>query len=162
MRPSSGGSSREAFPFPDPGLHRVCRHRFRAGQDHLGLSSVPCCTSCGRLHDHCCKPEGDRRIGVIWHTQGSGKSLLMTFYTGQIIAHPEMENPTIVLITDRNDLDDQLFGTFSMCKDLLRRLQSRRKIVMICRRCGGVLPAEWCSPPSRNSTLSVGNPITRY
>ena len=66
-------------------------------------------------------PEGDRRIGVIWHTQGSGKSLLMAFYAGQIIAHPGMENPTIVVITDRNDLDDQLFGTFSMCRDLLRQ-----------------------------------------
>ncbi|MEM9315669.1 MAG: type I restriction endonuclease, partial [Pseudomonadota bacterium] len=51
---------------------------------------------------------GDRRIGVIWHTQGSGKSLLMAFYAGQIIAHPAMENPTVVVITDRNDLDDQL------------------------------------------------------
>ena len=66
-------------------------------------------------------PEGDRRIGVIWHTQGSGKSLLMVFYAGQIIAHPAMENPTIVVITDRNDLDDQLFGTFAMCRDLLRQ-----------------------------------------
>ena len=66
-------------------------------------------------------PEGDRRIGVIWHTQGSGKSLLMAFYAGQIIAHPAMENPTIVVITDRNDLDDQLFGTFSMCRDRLRQ-----------------------------------------
>ena len=66
-------------------------------------------------------PEGDRRIGVIWHTQGSGKSLLMAFYAGQIIAHPAMENPTIVVITDRNDLDDQLFGTFAMCRDLLRQ-----------------------------------------
>ena len=66
-------------------------------------------------------PEGDRRIGVIWHTQGSGKSLLMAFYAGQIIAHPAMENPTFVVITDRNDLDDQLFGTFSMCRDLLRQ-----------------------------------------
>ena len=66
-------------------------------------------------------PRGDRRIGVIWHTQGSGKSLLMAFYAGQIIAHPQMENPTIVVITDRNDLDDQLFGTFSMCRDLLRQ-----------------------------------------
>ena len=65
-------------------------------------------------------PEGDRRIGVIWHTQGSGKSLLMAFYTGKIIAHPAMENPTVVVITDRNDLDDQLFGTFSMCRDLIR------------------------------------------
>ena len=66
-------------------------------------------------------PDGDRRIGVIWHTQGSGKSLLMAFYAGQIIAHPAMENPTIVIITDRNDLDDQLFGTFAMCRDLLRQ-----------------------------------------
>ena len=66
-------------------------------------------------------PEGDRRIGVIWHTQGSGKSLLMAFYAGQIIAHPAMENPTLVIITDRNDLDDQLFGTFAMCRDLLRQ-----------------------------------------
>ena len=65
-------------------------------------------------------PEGDRRIGVIWHTQGSGKSLLMAFYAGQILAHPDMGNPTVVVITDRNDLDDQLFGTFSMCRDLLR------------------------------------------
>jgi type I restriction enzyme R subunit len=64
---------------------------------------------------------GDKRIGVIWHTQGSGKSLLMAFYAGQIIAHPAMENPTVVVITDRNDLDDQLFGTFVMCRDLLRQ-----------------------------------------
>ena len=66
-------------------------------------------------------PGGDRRIGVIWHTQGSGKSLLMAFYAGQIIVHPAMENPTVVVVTDRNDLDDQLFGTFSMCRDLLRQ-----------------------------------------
>jgi len=66
-------------------------------------------------------PEGDRRIGVIWHTQGSGKSLLMAFYAGQIIAHPAMKNPTLIVITDRNDLDDQLFGTFAMCRDLLRQ-----------------------------------------
>ena len=65
--------------------------------------------------------KGDKRIGVIWHTQGSGKSLLMVFYAGQIISHPAMENPTVVVITDRNDLDDQLFGTFSMCRDLLRQ-----------------------------------------
>jgi len=66
-------------------------------------------------------PEGDRKAGVIWHTQGSGKSLLMAFYSGLIIKHPEMQNPTLVVLTDRNDLDDQLFGTFSMCKDLLRQ-----------------------------------------
>lgn len=64
---------------------------------------------------------GDRKAGVIWHTQGSGKSLLMAFYAGQIIKHPGMQNPTLVVLTDRNDLDDQLFATFSMCKDLLRQ-----------------------------------------
>ena len=64
---------------------------------------------------------GDRRIGVVWHTQGSGKSLTMAFYTGAIIREPAMENPTVVVLTDRNDLDDQLFGTFSRCQDLLRQ-----------------------------------------
>jgi type I restriction enzyme R subunit len=66
-------------------------------------------------------PQGDRRVGVIWHTQGSGKSLLMAFYAGQLVRRAELENPTIVVITDRNDLDDQLFGTFSMCCDLIRQ-----------------------------------------
>jgi len=64
---------------------------------------------------------GDRRIGVIWHTQGSGKSLTMAFYAGRLVLSPAMENPTIVVITDRNDLDDQLFGTFSRCHELLRQ-----------------------------------------
>ena len=64
---------------------------------------------------------GDRRIGVVWHTQGSGKSLTMAFYAGSIIREPAMENPTVVVLTDRNDLDDQLFGTFSRCQDLLRQ-----------------------------------------
>ncbi len=64
---------------------------------------------------------GDRRIGVIWHTQGSGKSLSMTFYAGKVIRHPAMKNPTIVVVTDRNDLDDQLYGTFSVNNDLLRQ-----------------------------------------
>ncbi|MYB49350.1 MAG: type I restriction endonuclease subunit R [Dehalococcoidia bacterium] len=64
---------------------------------------------------------GDRRIGVVWHTQGSGKSLTMAFYTGAIIREPAMENPTVVVLTDRNDLDNQLFGTFSRCQDLLRQ-----------------------------------------
>ena len=66
-------------------------------------------------------PQGDRKVGVIWHTQGSGKSLLMAFYAGQLVRRAELENPTIVVITDRNDLDDQLFGTFSMCRDLIRQ-----------------------------------------
>jgi type I restriction enzyme, R subunit len=64
---------------------------------------------------------GDRRVGVVWHTQGSGKSLSMAFYAGRLILDPAMENPTIVVITDRNDLDDQLFGTFARCRDLLRQ-----------------------------------------
>ena len=64
---------------------------------------------------------GDRRVGVVWHTQGSGKSLTMAFYAGRIILRPEMANPTIVVLTDRNDLDDQLFGTFARCRDLLRQ-----------------------------------------
>jgi len=65
--------------------------------------------------------KGDRRVGVVWHTQGSGKSLTMAFYAGRIIREPAMQNPTIVVLTDRNDLDDQLFGTFSRCAELLRQ-----------------------------------------
>jgi type I restriction enzyme R subunit len=64
---------------------------------------------------------GDRRVGVVWHTQGSGKSLTMAFYAGRIIREPAMQNPTLVVLTDRNDLDDQLFATFSLCRDLLRQ-----------------------------------------
>ncbi len=64
-------------------------------------------------------PAGDRKVGVVWHTQGSGKSLTMTFYAGKVIQ--ALDNPTIVVITDRNDLDGQLFGTFSACKNLLRQ-----------------------------------------
>ena len=64
---------------------------------------------------------GDRRIGVVWHTQGSGKSLTMAFYAGRIVREPVMENPTVVVLTDRNDLDDQLFGTFARCRNLLRQ-----------------------------------------
>ncbi|HXG55627.1 MAG TPA: type I restriction endonuclease subunit R [Vicinamibacterales bacterium] len=64
---------------------------------------------------------GDRRIGVVWHTQGSGKSLTMAFYAGRIILHPAMDNPTLVVLTDRNDLDGQLHATFSRCWELLRQ-----------------------------------------
>ncbi len=70
---------------------------------------------------------GDRKVGVVWHTQGSGKSLSMVFYSGQIITHPEMKNPTIVILTDRNDLDDQLFGTFGNCVGLLRQTPVQAK-----------------------------------
>jgi len=66
-------------------------------------------------------PEGDKRCGVVWHTQGSGKSLSMVFYTGKLVVEPDLENPTIVVLTDRNDLDDQLFQTFSRCSHLIRQ-----------------------------------------
>ena len=65
------------------------------------------------------QPVGDHKAGVVWHTQGSGKSLSMVFYVGKIVR--SLNNPTIVVITDRNDLDDQLFGTFADCKQLLRQ-----------------------------------------
>ncbi|HCD83128.1 MAG TPA: DEAD/DEAH box helicase, partial [Agrobacterium sp.] len=67
------------------------------------------------------KPDGNRKIGVIWHTQGSGKSFLMAFLGGLIVRSRELENPTLIVLTDRNDLDDQLFGTFNLCKDLIRQ-----------------------------------------
>jgi len=66
------------------------------------------------------KPQQDGKIGVAWHTQGSGKSISMAFYAGKVITAPEMQNPTIIVVTDRNDLDGQLFATFSSAKDLLR------------------------------------------
>src|SRR5205814_4283318 len=65
---------------------------------------------------------GDHRVGVVWHTQGSGKSLTMVFYAGRLILHPALQNPTVVVLTDRNDLDDQLFGTFARCHELLRQV----------------------------------------
>jgi type I restriction enzyme, R subunit len=84
---------------------------------------------------------GDKRAGVIWHTQGSGKSLLMAFYVGQLVRHPVLSNPTIVVITDRNDLDDQLFGTFSMCQDLIRQApiqaNSRAELKLALNRVSG-------------------------
>jgi type I restriction enzyme R subunit len=89
-------------------------------------------------------PKGDRRVGVVWHTQGSGKSLTMVFYAGKIIQHPAMSNPTLVLLTDRNDLDDQLFGTFSGCEELLRQspiqAESREHLQMLLQvSSGGVI-----------------------
>ena len=65
------------------------------------------------------QPNGDRRCGVVWHSQGSGKSLTMAFYTGKLVL--ALDNPTIVVLTDRNDLDDQLFETFGRCQELLRQ-----------------------------------------
>ena len=83
-----------------------------------GLGAAPGVSESGRRSGGML---GDRRIGIIWHTQGSGKSLTMVFYVGAIAREPAMENPTVVVLTDRNDLDDQLFGTFSRCQELLRQ-----------------------------------------
>jgi len=66
--------------------------------------------------------KGDRRAGVVWHTQGSGKSFSMLFYAARIIRHPAMQNPTLVVLTDRNDLDDQLFGQFQRCHEILGQM----------------------------------------
>ena len=86
-------------------------------------------------------PQGNQRVGVIWHTQGSGKSLLMAFYAGQLVKHPAMANPTLVVLTDRNDLDDQLFSTFSMCRDLIRQTpvqaESRDDLQKVLSRASG-------------------------
>ena len=65
--------------------------------------------------------DGDRRVGVIWHTQGSGKSFLMAFFARLLVTSPAFKNPTILVVTDRNDLDDQLYQTFALCKDLIRQ-----------------------------------------
>ena len=94
---------------------------------------------------------GDRRIGVVWHTQGSGKSLTMAFYAGRIIREPAMENPTVVVLTDRNDLDDQLFGTFARCQDLLRQPPVQAKAGQTCGVSSPSKQAESSSPQFRSS-----------
>ena len=87
---------------------------------------------------------GDRRAGVVWHTQGSGKSFSMLFYAARVVRHPAMLNPTLVVITDRNDLDDQLFAQFQRCGDLLGQTPvqaaSRDALrTLLSRASGGVI-----------------------
>lgn len=89
------------------GINRGCDGPMRESPTNYGLKDVSS------------QPIGDHKAGVIWHTQGSGKSLSMVFYVGKVVRM--LNNPTIVVITDRNDLDDQLFGTFADCKQLLRQ-----------------------------------------
>ena len=86
----------------------------------------------------------DGKAGVVWHTQGSGKSLSMVFYTGKLVGNERLKNPTIVVITDRNDLDDQLFETFSNCIDILRQTpvqaNTRHELrELLTRESGGVI-----------------------
>ncbi|MGQ9837687.1 MAG: type I restriction endonuclease subunit R [Cyanobacteriota bacterium] len=123
---------RDFIVFEDDGGGRIVKkmagyHQFHAVQVAVGETLRAAELAHG---DHVAEPAGryeaggkpgDRRVGVVWHTQGSGKSLTMAFYAGRIIREPAMENPTVVVLTDRNDLDDQLFGTFSRCKELLRQ-----------------------------------------
>lgn len=87
---------------------------------------------------------GDQRAGVVWHTQGSGKSLSMVFYTGKMMHSQQLHNPTIVVVTDRNDLDGQLFDTFSACRDLLGedpvQANSRTDLrKLLDRKVGGII-----------------------
>lgn len=82
---------------------------------------------------------GNKKAGIVWHTQGSGKSLTMIFYAGKLVR--ELDNPTIVVLTDRNDLDDQLFGTFGRCQDILRQepvqAESRKRLQELLRVSSG-------------------------
>ena len=117
------------------------------------------------LTDAAAHPAGDRRIGVIWHTQGSGKSFLMAFYAGLLVRTPALENPTIVVITDRNDLDDQLFATFSMCADLIRQtpiqIESREDLTdQLDRASGGVIfttMQKFAPPPGTSDYPAVSD-----
>ena len=154
-----------ALPRPGARLHRVRGRRRPHRQEDGRLPPVPCGAGGGGRdaagggaaprgrsawprtqgrYEAGRKPggkPGDRRVGVVWHTQGSGKSLTMAFYAGRIIREPAMENPTLVVLTDRNDLDDQLFGTFSRCQDLLRQppvqAESRAHLRELLARGGG-------------------------
>lgn len=65
---------------------------------------------------------GSKTVGVVWHTQGSGKSITMCCYAGKLLQQPQMNNPTLLVVTDRNDLDGQLFATFSAAKELLKQV----------------------------------------
>ena len=128
---------RDFIVFDDDGSGRLVKkmagyHQFHAVQVAVGetlraaqfQSEGQCAAEEAERYESGRRPGGgvgDRRIGVVWHTQGSGKSLTMAFYAGAIVRQPAMENPTIVVLTDRNDLDDQLFTTFSRCQDLLRQ-----------------------------------------
>ena len=106
--------------------------------------------------------DGDRRVGVVWHTQGSGKSFSMLFYAARIIGTPAMENPTLVVLTDRNDLDDQLFGQFQRCHELLRQMpvqaDSREHLRQLLNRAsGGVIftTIQKFLPEDRNSQMDA-------
>lgn len=106
--------------------------------------------------------QGDQRAGVVWHTQGSGKSLSMVFYTGKMMRSRELSNPTVVVVTDRNDLDGQLFGTFSACRELLgedpKQANNRHELrELLNRNAGGIIftTIQKFSPEGEEDTLPV-------
>lgn len=105
---------RSFIVFEDSGRGEIVKKMAGYHQFHAVLTAIDATVVAA-------SPKGDKRCGVVWHTQGSGKSLTMAFYAGRVILHPAMENPTLVILTDRNDLDDQLFGTFSRCHEILRQ-----------------------------------------
>ena len=122
-------------------VNRAIDSTIRAADPRQGAAEEPANYGLPSVRD---QKKGDRRAGVIWHTQGSGKSLLMAFYAGRLVKHPAMENPTLVVLTDRNDLDDQLFATFSMCRDLIRQTpvqaEGREHLQqLLARASGGVI-----------------------
>ena len=88
---------------------------------------------------------GSRKAGVVWHTQGSGKSITMACYAGKLLQQPEMKNPTLVVVTDRNDLDGQLFTTFSSASDLLKTTpvqagdRDELRQILASREAGGII-----------------------
>lgn len=106
--------------------------------------------------------QGDQRAGVVWHTQGSGKSLSMVFYTGKMMRSRELHNPTVVVVTDRNDLDGQLYGTFSACRELIgedpKQADSRRELrELLDRNAGGIIftTIQKFSPEGEEGSLPV-------
>jgi len=126
---------RDFIVIEDPGSGALAKkiagyHQFHAVRVAIGetvRAARPAKKGTGELrgrYDAGARPggkPGDQRIGVVWHTQGSGKSLTMAFYAGRLVREAAMANPTIVVLTDRNDLDNQLFGVFSRCQDLLHQ-----------------------------------------
>ncbi len=119
-------------------VKEAVRSTLRAARGRGQIKEKPAAYGLPDVRD---QPEGDRKAGVVWHTQGSGKSLSMVFYAGLLVASREMGNPTIVVITDRNDLDDQLFGAFVAGKNLLRQepkqAQSRADLKRLLKTAGG-------------------------
>lgn len=118
-------------------VNKAIESTIRATSDtDLMVRERPCAYG---LPDVKIQPKGDRKAGVVWHTQGSGKSLSMVFYAGKTVL--KLNNPTIVVLTDRNDLDEQLFDTFAGCKQLLRQdpvqAISREHLKKLLRVAGG-------------------------